>query len=343
MQLQELEARIAAADVPPVVVFAPGKAAFGREPFEPLLAERAAEAITRACLDPDLRDMAYTVYYADETPPAEIVQEAQTLAFLSPRRVILVRNAARYGAMSGEKGSPLLPLLEYIEQPNDTTILMLIAGDLDRRKRFFKVCEKAGVIVECPQLDDRQLAAWLREEAHRLGKKIAPAAAEELIERAGTRLGDVSNALNLVANFVGPAELIRPEDVVAACADVAEDTVWMLTDAIAASNMGRALELLHDLLGMGKAPDELIGTINWLLESAYRAAPNTKAQLKSAYQAKKLQPLVDKLGADKLRAALKVCNDTHFQMRSTGTDRELALEVLVMKLAMPRPKAAQRR
>ncbi len=336
MHANELLEQIGKKPLPPVLLFAPGTAAFGKEPWEPALAERAVERIIATHVDPGMRDMCLGVYHADESKPGEIVLEAQTLPFLVERRVLIVRNASRYNAMSGEKGSPLLPLIEYIESPSDTTLLILIADSVDKRKKLYKACQKGGAIVECPQLDDRALTNWIRSEVQNRGKDIEGGAINELIHRGGSRLGDINNAINLVTTYVGEAPKVTQDDVVAACADVAEETVWALTDAIAASNPDKALSTLFQLEDMGKSPDEIMGLINWLLDSAYRAMPETQATIKSNFQAQKVLPLANKLGLEKLKRAFALCTETHLAIRSTGTDQMLALELLVIKLSAPR-------
>jgi len=334
---------IGTAPLPPVLLFGPGTAPFQKEPFEPLLADRAVERIVETHVDPSLHDLAYTAYYADETPVAEIVAEAQTLPFLAERRVVLVRNAERYVAMSGDRHSPLAPLIEYLKAPNESTLLLFVAAKIDKRKKFYKACKDAGVIVECPQLDDRDLEAWVNAETTQRGKAIERDAAQELVQRAGSRLSDVNNAVSLVAAYVGDAPVIRTEDVVAACADVAEETVWALTDAIAVSDPDKALRSLHQLLDLNKSPDEIMGLINWLLESAYRAAPESSVSLQSKFVERKVLPLAQKLGVAKLKDAFALCTDTHFMIRSTGVDKDLALELLVIKLAAPRRRRSVRR
>lgn len=327
---------------PPVILFAPGKAGFNKEPFEPLLAEQASEIIVDRLVDPSLADLTYSVFYADETPPAAITEEAQTLPFLAERRVILVRNAARYDAMSGGKGSALAPLLEYLQSPAETTVILFIAEKADKRKAFFKSCQKVGEVVECPQLEDAALAQWVQSEAAKLEKNIGRGAIQELLGRAGGRLSDVRNALTLVATYVGERAEITPENVNAACADVAEESVWSLTDAIAASDAEQALRVLYELLDYGKSPDEIMGLINWLLESAYKASPDTQAQNRSDFVSRKMMPLVQKWGLRKLKAACGLCTDTHFMLRSTGVDHKLALELLVIKLSAGGRRAAAR-
>jgi DNA polymerase-3 subunit delta len=339
--VRDLLGNIGKAPLPPVLLFCPGKAPFGKEPFEPVLVDEAVKRIVDKYVEPGMHDLAYSVFYADETSAGQITLEAQTLPFLAERRVILVRNAERYDAMSGEKNSPLSPLIAYLENPSESTLMLIVAAKADKRKKLFKAVSALNGIVECPQLDDRELEAWLRDAAHGLGKRIDGKAIGELTQRAGGRLSDVQNALRVVAGYVGVADQIRAEDVVAACADVAEESVWALTDAIAASDTPKALHTLHQLIDLGKSPDEIMGLINWLLESAYQASPASGKPLKSSFVAKKVTPLLDKLGLEKLKSAFALCTNTHFMIRSTGVDKDLALELLVIKLAAGRRPGAK--
>lgn len=338
MQVLELLETGAPADPAPVYLFAPGKSnPRAREStFEAFLAERAVEQFTAAYVDENNRDFAYGSFHADETRAEAIVGEAQTLPFLAERRVILVRSAEKFAESSGE------PLVAYLENPADFTVLLLIAAKVDKRTKFYKACDKMGVVVECPMLDDRSMPAWVRAEAKARGMSMDADAVKALTARAGNALSDVNNALNLVLDFVGPgATRVTEADVTEACADVAEEIVWNLTDAIAASDSGGALKALRNLEAMGKHPDEIIGTINWLLKTAYQlASPETRGGV-SRFLARKVEPLVDKLGRRKLEDAFALCTDTQFMMRETGVDAAIAMDLLVVKLsAGRRPKTA---
>ena len=79
----------------------------------------------------------------------------------------------------------------------------------------------------------------------------------------------------------------------------------------------------------------MIGTINWLLKSAYAVGIAEGEPNISRFVAQKVGPLTQKLGVRKLRAAFALCTDTQFMMRTTGVDSELALELLVVKLSAP--------
>lgn len=334
MQVQEFLDQFEPGQTPPVVLFCPGMGRGRNLTFEPVLAHRAAKQIADAFVEPSLRDLAYALFYADETDAGAAVLEAQTLPFLAPRRVVEVRNAEFYESESRGKA-----LHAYLAAPNDSTVLILIASQIDRRLKFFKACQRAGLVVECPELDERAAETWARAEIQKRHKDVDADAVRELVRRAGVGLGDINNAIQVVTDFVGGKDRIRLSDVTEACADVAEEAAWALTDAIAGSNTGAALASLRKLLSYGKSPDELMGTINWLLKSAYAVLAPESGQKLHPYVANKVGPLAKKLGRPKLRDAFALCTDTHFLMRSTGVDAELALELLVIKLAAPRRAA----
>ena len=315
-----------------VYLFCPGKPPRGRElTYEPYLVEQAIERTVALYVDPGMRDMAYAAFYADETPVQSVIMEAQTLPFLTDRRVILVRNAERYFTEAAAGA-----MLAYLDSPNETSLLLMVTSKLDKRTKFYKACEKHAVIVESPELSWQDGEQWGRSALAGRGRTIDSNALQEIVHRAGNHLSDVNNALNVVQGYVGDRAHITEEDVLAACADVAEEEVWSLTDAIGSSDGHKALTSLRRLMDMNKQPDEIMGIINWLLNSAYAvAASEGKAPALSPFVARKVGPLAQRLGAKRIRSAFALCTETHFMIRSTGVDSTLALELLVIKLANP--------
>lgn len=318
----------------PVYLFSPHKGPRAKAAtFEPKLAERAINQVVDALVDPSMKDMCFGSYHADESDPGEIASVAETLPFLTDRRVVVVLNAERY-----ESASAAAPILNYLERPADTTVLLFVAAKVDKRSKFYKACVKVGEIVECGALPIKgpEIRLWVTERANELGKGIEPRAVQQLLERTGNTLGDLDNALNVVAAYIGERDTIKDEDVTAACADVAEEEIWALTDAIASSNTGKAVQVLRDIIGLGKSEFEIMGSINWLLKSAYTVALGSAAPRPlNDFAARKVRPLADKLGMEKLPAAFALCLDTDVMLRSTGVDRALAMELLVIKLAAP--------
>ncbi|MCP4643854.1 MAG: DNA polymerase III subunit delta [bacterium] len=293
--------------------------------FAPLLAQRAVDALVTRFIDPTMKDLCYSAYHADEADPAEIVADAQTLPFLAERRIIVVNRADHYATVSAAG-----PLLSYLESPNETTMLILVAGAVDRRTKLFKSAEKAGLLVECPEPKGAELLTEIRDMVEARHKLIDRDAAQAIAERCGQQFSDVVNAVTLVCNFVGGNERITESDVATACADVAEEEIWTLTDAIADSDGNKALHALRDILDLGKSEFEVLGAINWLLKSAYAVHTNQRI---APFLANKVRPLAQKLGRGKFPAAFHLCVETDILFRTTGVDDSLAIELLVVKLA----------
>ncbi len=332
MRALEFLQRIDDEPVRPLYLLCPYKTERRKHPsYEPLLAQRVAEKLTKRLVTPETRDLAFASFHADEADIHEIIETAETYPFLAERRVVLVNEAQHF-----EKGPASGPLISYLEAPAETAVMILVASAVDRRSKLYKACEKQGLIIGCEELRSNELHEWIQQEVKAEGKQIEAAAVKELATRAGSRLSDVENAIRLVCNYVGENGKIRAEDVAAACADVAEEEVWAMTDAIAASDTAKALRCLRQLMELGKSEMEIMGTINWLLKTAYYVAASPPDRRVPSFQAEKVRPLVRKLGVRKLRDAFRLCIEAELMLRSTGVDRTLALELLVVKLAAPR-------
>ena len=340
MDIQEFARSIETSPPGPVTLFCPHRGPRAREAsYEPLLAERAIERIVALYIEPGMRDMAYNAYFADEADPAEIVSVAETLPFLSERRIVVVRRAERFLSEAAAG-----PILAYLGNPCPSTLLLFVADSMDRRSKFYKTCDAAGAVVPCPQLRDTEVTLWVHTEVGTRGKNIHVEAVKRLVERTGLRLGDVQNAIHLVCDYVGGKDSIDVEDVEAACADVAEEHVWTLTDAIAASDVGAALRTLRELLDMGVSEFQILGSLNWLLKNTYAVAAKTPSLPRiSRFVARKVSPLAHKFGEEKMRDAFSICMDTEILLRSTHVDRALAMELLVTRLAAPVARPARPR
>ncbi len=334
MTVSELIQSIDSHEPSPVYLLCPDKAPRGKTAtFEPMLADQAVSLLIDRFVEPGMKDMCLTSVYADETPSGEVVSVADTLPFLADRRVVLVRNAEHYD--SEKAAGPLLP---YLENPCESTVLILVAGRIDRRLKLFKACTKAGMVVGCAHLTDHELATWVRNETESIGKSIDPGAVREITNRAGHQLSEVRSALHQAAGYAGDRAKIMETDVIAACAEVAEEEVWALTDAIGGSDSDAAVHALRRILDLGKSEFEVMGSVHWVIRSAYQVARGDTDQL-SPFVAKKFGPLARKWGVNKSGAALGLLMDAEMMLRSTGVDRALALELLVIKLSASTKRA----
>ncbi|HOK10522.1 MAG TPA: DNA polymerase III subunit delta [Candidatus Hydrogenedens sp.] len=301
--------------------------------FEPVLAEEMVEQLTARFIPSGEESFGIRTFYGDETSIDEVLMECKTLPFFSSKKVVIVRKFEVLDRSEKSEAKSIQSMVEYLENPSETTLLLCIAESTDARKPLYKTFTKINGIIECPLLSPNELRDWIKKYLAERKKKISLEALEELMARCGAQLKDIQNELTLLVGFVGDRETITIKDVLASCADVAEESVWHLTDAIARGDMKNAWLILKELIQQGKEPPEIIGVIQWLLENAYRTLAISEEQPKSTFVRNKVTPLAQRFGLKKLVTAMNLCNETTYTMRQTGMDEKIALELLVLKLS----------
>ena len=329
-------------NVAPVYLF------FGEEPF---LMERALEKLTELLVDPQLKDLAYSVFDAGSADQKTICSEARTVPFLAARRLVVVRKAHLLQLRSKKA-----PIVLYLQEPCPTTSLVLVAAQTggrkkskDRQKRsersnkLVSLATRHGVAVSFPVLKKpSEVVRWIQQEVLRVGKTIAPRAAAELQQLSGTSLSEVNNELQKVVAYVGGRERIELDDVIAAVSDVHHETTYALADALGDQDVTRALDILDNLLRDGEHVLRILWGIDWHLDRLYKARimaeqgekpEDVATQLKifPSYR-RRFFAQVRRFTPERLREFHHelVCVD--LQLKSTRVDERLLLELLIVRM-----------
>jgi DNA polymerase III subunit delta len=135
------------------------------------------------------------------------------------------------------------------------TIIIFQSTGVDRRKRIFKIIDKAGIAVECAALKGDELASWINQKATSLGKKIDRSAVDRLLLSENQSLHFFASELEKYATYLGEKEKIITDSTVDQLfAGDLESTVFKLTDALAEGNHDRAQLQLERLLGRREKP-----------------------------------------------------------------------------------------
>lgn len=135
-------------------------------------------------------------------------------------------------------------------------VVVLEVKSFPANTRLAKKLSAGGAVIDLavpPRLD---LPAWVRQwSASRHGCPLAPATAERLLERLGTDLGQVEQALRRLAACRAAAEgPVPPEAIDDMVGSPQERSAWGMIDAAAAGDAPGALAALSDLLASGESP-----------------------------------------------------------------------------------------
>jgi DNA polymerase-3 subunit delta len=197
----------------------------------PLLIDRALAEIRDAALPATARAFNYDVVEGKPVA-ARVVSLCRTLPMMAARRVVYVRDLAPIPADEHDV------LIEYLADPNPTTVLVATTSKLDKRIKLYAQLAKRGFlhVLEAP----RQLAPWLRNEAKLRGVELDAAAVQRLIDTVGDDLSRLALVVEQLGLYAG-GRAVTADDVDDLVADTRERSVFELTDALGAADTPRAL------------------------------------------------------------------------------------------------------
>lgn len=279
------------------------------------------------------------------------VAAAQTPAFLTERRVVVVRHAAQFS-----KTDDVAPLIAYLADPVPTTSLVLVwevvPGSGDRLstvpKKLVEAIKSAGGVTIATDVGGsaKAKASWLEEQLAAASVRLDRHAVAMVADALGEEVGALEGLLAKLAAAYGEGASLGAEEVRPHLGKAGGVPPWELTDAIDTGDTARALELLHRMLdGGGRHPLQLMATLQahysrmLRLDGAGVRNEKQAAELLgmkgSTFPAKKALNQGAKLGHSGVRRAVTLMAEADVTLRGGGRSwpGELVLDVLVARLA----------
>jgi len=172
----------------------------------------------------------------------DVVNAANTMPFMSDRRLVIVRDVDKFDAASLEK------LALYARDPAPYTCLVLEATKIAKNTKLYKAVAATGVTFEYTAPKRSEYAGEVVRLLRDRGKHIGLPAAQHLVELVGRDLRRLDSEADKLAAFVGAAGEVTDADVAAAGSASGDASVFELTDAVGERDTTRGLRLLRRLL-----------------------------------------------------------------------------------------------
>lgn len=225
---------------------------YGDEVF---LAEDAIKKLKAKVFEDSLADFNLDNFYGGELEIENLGAALETLPMMGQKRLVILKDAHLLKAAELEK------VAEYVSVPIDTTIFVAVFESVDQRKKIFKDLFKKMTVVEFPDVSDRFIPSWIDKITRSYGKTIAPPVALALQNLVGNRLIDLNNEINKLSLFVGEKKEIETSDIEAVVSKYRMDSVFELTNAIAARHTEKALKIQKYLLDQGESEVGILAMI----------------------------------------------------------------------------------
>jgi len=306
---------------------------YGAETF---LRDQAARAIADAALQGTLlrefNDSSFNLFSNDVR---DAIAAAEQLPMMSERRVVRLRNFSRLREADEEF------LLAYLERPVETTVMIFVGDDIDKRKKFGKKL-MAGTAYEFAPLPSKELPAWIKAHLKTLNADIEPEAGRRLIEVVASDLLTLTNELNKLAIAALPSGRITLELVDQLVSRSREHMNWDLTDGIVSRNGRVAMKVLRDFLDDGVEPVLLTGIIAGTFRRLAMAKElfDRGAQPREIFSEVRVPPfkqgdylsMLRRTDATKLRHALQRIAETDLAIKTSKATPRMQVEMLVCEL-----------
>jgi DNA polymerase III subunit delta len=223
---------------------------------ERFLRDTAARSITEVALHGTLlREFNEASFNLVRDSVQAAIAAAEQLPMMSDRRVVRVRDFARLRENDEET------LIRYLNNPAPSTVMILVADDLDKRKKSTKALLDNAVVVDFPPLKDAEAKAWAKSRLKELKVTADDSVLGEIVSLVGTDIQTLANELDKLASAVADTGRITSAAVDELIGRSRELSNFELGDHLLANNRKRAIETLHRLLDDGAEPVMLIGLI----------------------------------------------------------------------------------
>jgi DNA polymerase III, delta subunit len=204
----------------------------------------------KAAILKDENEMNFSRFAGKEADPLKIAEIAQTLPFFSDYRLIIIEESGLFKSQNS--------LSELCEKIPESTILIFVETEIDKRNKLFKLLRDRGTVSEMNGLDEKNLKLFVASLLEQEKKKITEAMIIYLLERTGTDMVNICNEVEKLISYTIGREVILKEDIDAVVTAQITGKIFQMIDAIGSRQADKALDLYYDLLSVREKPMSIL-------------------------------------------------------------------------------------
>lgn len=191
----------------------------------------------------------------DENNYKELISDIETPAFGFDKKLIIVKNSGLLKKEGKRKNTELAQvkenLAEYIQNNmgliNESTCIVFIEEDIEKLK-LYKVIEKNGIICNFEIQKPLQIVKRLKTICNAYKVNVSEQTLMYLIEQCGQNMQNLINEIRKLIEYAGENGIITNESVDSLCIKQIQSVIFDLTDNLGNKNIGKALEVLNNLI-----------------------------------------------------------------------------------------------
>lgn len=229
IKYEELVAQLKSRQFKPVYLL------MGEEPF---YIDRICRFFENKVIDEANRDFNQVVLYGKDTSAAEIVANAKEFPFGSQYKLVVVKEA---------KDLKDIDLLKsYVENPVESSILVICYKYGKLKATQYKAYEKKGVVFESVGIKDWNLPDWVQKTAAAFKYKLDAQSAYILTEQIGNDLSRIFNEFEKLKVILPPGSTITPDIIEQYIGISKEYNIFELQEALGERNLQKTYKIIQN-------------------------------------------------------------------------------------------------
>lgn len=278
--------------------------------------------------------MNYNYYEGKDINVGEVIDLAETLPFFADKRVIILENSGLCKS-GGEE------LADYIKEPAESVILILVETQLDKRSRLFKTIKDVGRVCEFAAQNEATLKKWIYSLAKQDNKSIDEQTVNLFLEKTGTEMANIRMEWEKLMCYTIKKDVVMPADVEAVCTQRVSNRIFEMVAAIAEKRQQEALDMYHDLLTLKEPPLGILALIarqfNLMLQvkelqqkNVYSRQIADKVGL-APFIEQKYEKQAARFKMKELKEALAACVEADEAVKTGRLNDVLSVELLIIE------------
>lgn len=195
-------------------------------------------------------EMNYSYYEGKDIDLLQVREIADTLPFFSDYRLVILEDSGLFKSAND--------LADYLPEMPETTVMVFVEKEIDKRNRLYKYVVKEGLAVEMKAMNSRDMKLWLSSELRQAEKQMRENTIEYLLSLIDNSMINVQNELEKLIAYVGDRSEITKADVDEIASVQVTGQIFQMMDAVASGDKEQTMRLYHDLLEIRESPMSIL-------------------------------------------------------------------------------------
>lgn len=290
-------------------------------------------------IDYHYRELNYKVFYGGKALIGEIINEVETLPFISKYKLVALKEAEN---ISKEDEERLIDYLNRHNFENYFSTLLIVYKENIPDKELVKAVKRVGIVVDFSIPDKSKLTIWIRSKFQQSNKKITPEASFYLQSMIGSDLRRLFTEIEKIDIYMKDKNIIEKEDIMMAIGGSESINIFNVLDSIGKKEIKNAID---GLVKLDKSNLHYL-SIFAMIYRQIRLILQTKLLLINGADSKqikkelKLPPFIiekmikqsEKYNFKELCQSYKLLNIADLELKDSQKNPQIILEELVMNI-----------